>query len=207
MSILHPWPRVTGKYVSHGPHYVALGPPWCRPWPSSSAQKASGGIKGASSDIIVGPWAAYFPVSLCQGCNIVIMFHSRAGHWQCWNPISACQYDDVDITPLALRHWRICRPWATLGYPQPPRMLFSTLKLCSAGLERHPGGLWQNNVWPFGLLRDIIPMQRIRKMNLKNWTFKKKLKMLRERMRNIKIIQTSLGGRKLLQNNIMKNIA
>ena len=46
MSISHPWPRATGKYATRGPHYVAL-------------------------DIMFGPWAAYFPVSLCQGCNIV----------------------------------------------------------------------------------------------------------------------------------------
>ena len=36
------------------------------PGPSSSALRASGDIMGAS-----GPWAAYFPVSLCQGCNII----------------------------------------------------------------------------------------------------------------------------------------
>ena len=28
---------------------------------------------GASGDIMFGPWAAYFPVSLCQGCDIVTM--------------------------------------------------------------------------------------------------------------------------------------
>ena len=36
------------------------------PWPSSYALRASGGIMGAS-----GTWAAYFPGSLCQGCNII----------------------------------------------------------------------------------------------------------------------------------------
>ena len=46
MSILHPWPHATGKYASRG-H-----------------------IMGASGDMF-GPWAAYFTVSLCQGCNVI----------------------------------------------------------------------------------------------------------------------------------------
>ena len=35
--------------------------------------RASGGILGASGDIMFGPWAAYSPVSLCQGCDIIPM--------------------------------------------------------------------------------------------------------------------------------------
>ena len=60
MSISHPWPRATGEYAALGPHYVALGP-----------QDAARGILGASGDIMLGPWAAYSPVSLCQGCDII----------------------------------------------------------------------------------------------------------------------------------------
>ena len=35
--------------------------------------RASGGILGASGDIMFGPWAAYSPVSLGQGCDIIPM--------------------------------------------------------------------------------------------------------------------------------------
>ena len=54
MSISHPLPSVHFKYVALGPHYVALGPR-VRP----------------SGDIMFGPLAAYFPVHLWQGCDIV----------------------------------------------------------------------------------------------------------------------------------------
>ena len=33
---------------------------------------------GPSGDIMFGPWAAYFPVSLCQGRDIVTLSYPRA---------------------------------------------------------------------------------------------------------------------------------
>ena len=49
--------------------------PGCCPRASSSALRPSGSIMGPSGDIMFGPWAAYFPVSLCQGCDIVPISH------------------------------------------------------------------------------------------------------------------------------------
>ena len=72
MSISHPWPRASGNLLPAG-HIMS---------PSALELRSTGlwRHQGASGDIMFCPWAAYFPVSLCQGCNIVIMFHSRAGH-------------------------------------------------------------------------------------------------------------------------------
>ena len=42
-----------------------------------------------------GPWAAYFPVSLCQGCNIVTMLYScclPVLFYQLLNNIGLCEY-------------------------------------------------------------------------------------------------------------------
>ena len=63
MSISHPWPHATGEYAALGPQYVALGP----------QDAALSLYSGASGDIMFGPWAAYSPVSLCQGCDIIPM--------------------------------------------------------------------------------------------------------------------------------------
>ena len=60
MSILPPWPRATGKYAARS--------------------TGLGRHQGASGDIMFDPWAAYFPVSLCQGCNIVKISSSMLTH-------------------------------------------------------------------------------------------------------------------------------
>ena len=59
---------------------------------------------GASGDIMFGPWAAHFPVSLCQGCAIVtfcfgrlrkrfrkLLVESSTGHWA--NTATAMQHE------------------------------------------------------------------------------------------------------------------
>ena len=38
-----------------------------------AALRPSGSIMGPSGDTTFGPWAAYFPVPLCQGCDNVTM--------------------------------------------------------------------------------------------------------------------------------------
>ena len=38
-----------------------------------AALRPSGSIMGPSGDIMFGPWTAYFPVSLCHGCDIVTL--------------------------------------------------------------------------------------------------------------------------------------
>ena len=61
MSISHPWPRATENM-----------PPAARIMQQRPVERSSR-VEG-SGNIMIGPWAAYFPVSLCQGCDIISTF-------------------------------------------------------------------------------------------------------------------------------------
>ena len=57
---------------------------------------------GASGDVMFGPWAAYFPVSLCQGCDIVT-FYSISIEWQVGDEVRARWWEDGGFYPAEIR--------------------------------------------------------------------------------------------------------
>ena len=54
------------------------------------------------------------------GSNIAPLHIGFQFCWYAPMSISACLYNNVNITPLASCHWKICRPRATLCRPRPP---------------------------------------------------------------------------------------
>ena len=70
--------------------------------------------------------------------------------------ISACQYDNVNITPIASGQWKYAALWphfVALGPPDAHLGLRALLYLPRAA----SGGLWQQNVWPLGNIISSIP--------------------------------------------------
>ena len=70
-------PLCSGKLEKLPPtgHIMRPRAAYCRPRASSCALRPSGGNMRPLGDIMFGPRAANFPVSLAQGCRIVTMFH------------------------------------------------------------------------------------------------------------------------------------
>ena len=121
--MLHPWQRDTGKYAAQRPNIMS---PVGGIFPEARGH-------GCDIDII----KCQYPISRSRAVywiSVLSISRPRAAYWVNINPlhigfhycqyapvsISTLVYYNVNITPMASGHWKICRPRATLCRPRAP---------------------------------------------------------------------------------------
>ena len=75
MIISLPWPLAIGNKPPLGHVMLPSAPPDAALGPRAQLYGPRAASGGPSYDIMFGPWAAYFPVSLSLACNIVPIRH------------------------------------------------------------------------------------------------------------------------------------